>query len=65
LLWPSIPALPWKRQEDMLTMSYMLQKSGLRYEEEIRMFCLRINQKFVSDHGKIIFIFHKSTPNLN
>jgi len=46
-------------------MSYRLHKPGLRYEEEIRMFLFEINKKFVSDHGKIIFIIHLSNLHLN
>jgi len=48
-----------------LPMSYRLCKPGLRYEEEIRFFFLRMNQKFVSDHGKNIFIIHKTNLQLN
>jgi hypothetical protein len=46
-------------------MSYRLSKPGLRYEEEIRRVLLKKNQKYVSVHGKIMFIKCKSTLNLN
>jgi len=44
----------------MLPMSYRPSKPGLRYEEEKKLFCLKTNQKYVSDHGNISFIMHKS-----
>jgi hypothetical protein len=46
-------------------MSYRLSKPGLRYDEEIRTVLLNKNQKYISVHGKIIFIICKSTLNLN
>jgi hypothetical protein len=42
-------------------MCYKLSKHGLRYEEEIR----RLLLKYVSDHGKIIYIIHKSNLHLH
>jgi hypothetical protein len=48
----------------MLPNSYRLSKPGLRHEEEIRIFLFVNNQKYVTDHGKIIFIIHKTTVHL-
>jgi len=45
--------------------SYRLSKPALRYEEEISTNFFVNNQKYVTDHGKNIFIIYKTSLNFN
>jgi hypothetical protein len=46
-------------------MSCRLSKPGLRREEEISTLFFVNKSEKCADHGKIIFIFHKTTLHLN